>query len=54
MYLDSSGGDQKEGINVQVRDRNHIIRGDGSLYDRQVFYNGITFKEAILDYALRT
>ncbi|XP_010468134.1 PREDICTED: uncharacterized protein LOC104748149 [Camelina sativa] len=29
-----------------------IVRGDGSMYKGQSFYNGIAFKECVLDYAL--
>lgn len=29
-------------------------RGDGRLHYRQTFYSGVAFKEAVLDYALRT
>ncbi|XP_010501437.1 PREDICTED: uncharacterized protein LOC104778687 [Camelina sativa] len=29
-----------------------IVRGDGSMYKGQNFYNGIAFKECVLDYAL--
>ncbi|CAA7045729.1 unnamed protein product [Microthlaspi erraticum] len=32
----------------------HITRGDGHLYDNQTFFNGVAFKDRVLDYALRT
>lgn len=31
-----------------------IKRGDGMLYKKQTFFNGVAFKECFLDYALRT
>ncbi|CAA7062170.1 unnamed protein product [Microthlaspi erraticum] len=31
-----------------------ISRGDGHLYKDQTFFNGVAFKESVLDYALRT
>ncbi|CAA7014487.1 unnamed protein product [Microthlaspi erraticum] len=31
-----------------------ISRGDGHLYKDQTFFNGVAFKERVLDYALRT
>ncbi|CAA7036196.1 unnamed protein product [Microthlaspi erraticum] len=31
-----------------------ISRGDGSLYKDQTFFNGVAFKESVLDYALKT
>ncbi|XP_010424482.1 PREDICTED: uncharacterized protein LOC104709596 [Camelina sativa] len=32
----------------------HIRRGDGHLYDKQTFFSGVAFKEAVTDYVLRT
>ncbi|XP_020877161.1 uncharacterized protein LOC110227408 [Arabidopsis lyrata subsp. lyrata] len=32
----------------------HIRRGDGHLYPNQTFFSGVAFKEAVVDYALRT
>lgn len=48
--------DDEEGNQVQrtVYRLNNISRGNGLLYEGQVFINGIAFKEAVLDYALRS
>ncbi|XP_020881814.1 uncharacterized protein LOC110228506 [Arabidopsis lyrata subsp. lyrata] len=32
----------------------HVRRGDGHLYSKQSFFSGVAFKEAVVDYALRT
>ncbi|CAE6013168.1 unnamed protein product [Arabidopsis arenosa] len=32
----------------------HDAHGDGYLYQKQTFFSGVTFKEAVVDYALRT
>ncbi|XP_024011405.1 uncharacterized protein LOC112086665 [Eutrema salsugineum] len=36
------------------REQTHIRHGDGRLYKHQTFFNGVAFKECVLDYALRT
>ncbi|XP_024010379.1 uncharacterized protein LOC112085398 [Eutrema salsugineum] len=46
--------DEEEAAQRKARRRDHIRRGNGSLYLGQVFISGIAFKEGVLDYALKT
>ncbi|XP_024013975.1 uncharacterized protein LOC112088051 [Eutrema salsugineum] len=46
--------DEEEAAQRKARRRDHIRRGNGSLYLGQVFISGIAFKEGFLDYALKT
>ncbi|XP_024010115.1 uncharacterized protein LOC112085211 [Eutrema salsugineum] len=48
-----SESDEDEAVRTRRR-HNTIRRGDGRLYEGQIFMNGIAFKEVVLDYALRT
>lgn len=45
-----------EDVEVVPANRRHQIRrrGDGTLHYQQVFYSGVAFKEAVLDYALKS
>lgn len=46
--------DNEEPEAAREREHVHIRRGDGRLYPKQTFFNGVAFKECVLDYALRT
>ncbi|KAL1219529.1 hypothetical protein V5N11_021595 [Cardamine amara subsp. amara] len=50
VYHESDNDDEE----VDVAVRSDIRHGDGILYKNQKFYNGVAFKEAVLDYTLRT
>ncbi|XP_023644226.1 uncharacterized protein LOC111832118 [Capsella rubella] len=52
--IPESDSDEEEEDVPGMRCRNEIRRGDGNLYKNQIFYNKIAFKEAVLDYSLRT
>lgn len=55
VYPDTESDDDEEGeVQRTVRKRNNIVRGDGKLFEGQVFSTGLAFKEAVLDYALKT
>ncbi|CAE5960458.1 unnamed protein product [Arabidopsis arenosa] len=51
VYPESDGEDNADG---PERVHTHIRRGDGHLYPKQTFFSGVAFKEAVVDYALRT
>ncbi|CAH8271792.1 unnamed protein product [Arabidopsis lyrata] len=46
--------DAEENGDGPERVHTHIRRGDGHLYHKQTFFSGVAFKEAVVDYALRT
>ncbi|KAG7572918.1 hypothetical protein ISN44_As09g012580 [Arabidopsis suecica] len=46
--------DDEENADGSGRFDTHIRRGDGFLYHKQSFFSGVAFKEAVVDYALRT
>lgn len=46
--------EEEEDPEAPQRMRTHIRRGDGHLYRDQTFFNGVAFKDRVLDYALRT
>ncbi|XP_020877753.1 uncharacterized protein LOC110227560 [Arabidopsis lyrata subsp. lyrata] len=46
--------DAEENGDGPERFHTHIRRGDGHLYQKQTFFSGDAFKEAVTDYALRT
>ncbi|KAG7582076.1 Zinc finger SWIM-type [Arabidopsis suecica] len=46
--------DAEENGDGPERFHTHIRRGDGHLYPKQTFFSGVAFKEAVVDYALRT
>ncbi|XP_024013321.1 uncharacterized protein LOC112087606 [Eutrema salsugineum] len=46
--------DEGDEVKRTAKRRNNIPRGNGNLYFGQVFMNGIAFKEAVLDHALKT
>ncbi|XP_024014025.1 uncharacterized protein LOC112088102 [Eutrema salsugineum] len=50
VYPDTEDDEEQQ----SARRRNNIRRGDGNLYLDKVFISGIAFKEAVLDYALKT
>ncbi|XP_019093201.1 PREDICTED: uncharacterized protein LOC109129426 [Camelina sativa] len=52
VYLESDDEDEERDRSGAARRGCGIVRGDGSMYKRQSFYNGIAFKECVLDYAL--
>ena len=47
-------GEEQQMKRQRTRERYRIRRGDGNLFEGQVFFNGVAFKEAVLDYALKT
>ncbi|KAL1209743.1 hypothetical protein V5N11_004897 [Cardamine amara subsp. amara] len=50
-----SDEDSEEEVEVVANRREHIRRRrDGNLHLGQVFYSGLAFKEAVLDYTLKT
>ncbi|KAG7646718.1 hypothetical protein ISN45_At01g018280 [Arabidopsis thaliana x Arabidopsis arenosa] len=48
VYPESDGEGADDSSDIHVR------RGDGFLYQKQSFFSGVAFKEAVIDYALRT
>ncbi|KAL9293313.1 hypothetical protein AtEden1_Chr3g0191651 [Arabidopsis thaliana] len=46
--------DREENDEDEARFQTHLRRGDGHLYEKQTFFSGVAFKEAVVDYALRT
>lgn len=38
----------------RTRDCDRVRRSDGNLFEGQLFFNGVAFKEAVVDYALKT
>ncbi|XP_010445515.1 PREDICTED: uncharacterized protein LOC104728189 [Camelina sativa] len=52
VYPESDDEDEERVRSGAARRGTPIVRGDGSMYKGQSFYNGITFKECVLDYAL--
>ncbi|XP_048596246.1 uncharacterized protein LOC125578022 [Brassica napus] len=54
VYPDTESDDEEEEVQRTVRKRNNIVRGEGNLFEGQVFSTGLAFKEAVLDYALKT
>jgi len=46
-------GNKSEKVSKQ-KSSNPVRRGNGILYKDQRFFNGVAFKECVLDYALRT
>lgn len=46
-------GNEGEKVSKQ-KSKNYVRRGNGVLYKDQIFFNGVAFKECILDYALKT
>ena len=55
-YPETEDDEEEEGKEIQRKRyrRSDIRRGDGDLYEGQVFISGIAFKEAVVDYALKT
>ncbi|XP_033136844.1 uncharacterized protein LOC103839506 [Brassica rapa] len=53
-----SDAEEEEGQTLskkqRTRDRDRLRRSDGNLFEGQLFFNGVAFKEAVLDYALKT
>ncbi|XP_010501674.1 PREDICTED: uncharacterized protein LOC104778971 [Camelina sativa] len=45
---------EDDGDDGPVRARTNIRRGNGELFYKQAFFNGVAFKEAVLDYVLKT
>ncbi|XP_056847331.1 uncharacterized protein LOC108820195 [Raphanus sativus] len=52
--IPESDDEQEKGCKKKPADVTHIKRGDGRLYQKQTFVNGVGFKDCVLDYALRT
>ncbi|KFK26847.1 hypothetical protein AALP_AA8G301100 [Arabis alpina] len=56
--VSDSDSDEEEDDEVRERAqeiaRTYISRGDGSLYKKQKFINGVAFKETVVDYVVRT
>ncbi|ESQ45912.1 hypothetical protein EUTSA_v10011148mg [Eutrema salsugineum] len=50
IYPDTDDDEEQQ----RSKRRHNMRRGDGHLYLHKVFISGIAFKEAVLDYALRT
>ncbi|XP_010418869.1 PREDICTED: uncharacterized protein LOC104704490 [Camelina sativa] len=45
---------EDDGDDGPVRARTNMRRGNGELFYKQAFFNGVAFKEAVLDYVLKT
>lgn len=52
--IPESDDEQEKDCKKKPADVTHIKRGDGRLYQKQTFVNGVGFKDCVLDYALRT
>ncbi|XP_020890951.1 uncharacterized protein LOC110230940, partial [Arabidopsis lyrata subsp. lyrata] len=46
--------DTEDNDDDPARFHTHVRRGDGHLYPKQSFFSGVAFKEAVVDYALRS
>ncbi|KAL9308212.1 hypothetical protein AtEden1_Chr1g0037621 [Arabidopsis thaliana] len=46
--------DIEENDEDEARFQTHLRRGYGHLYEKQTFFSCVAFKEAVVDYALRT
>ncbi|XP_024003759.1 uncharacterized protein LOC112081450 [Eutrema salsugineum] len=53
-YPETEFGGEGDEAQRTAKRRNNVPRGNGNLYLGQIFMNGIAFKEAVLDHALKT
>uniref|UniRef100_A0A0D2ZTI9 MULE transposase domain-containing protein n=1 Tax=Brassica oleracea var. oleracea TaxID=109376 RepID=A0A0D2ZTI9_BRAOL len=47
-------GEEQQMNRQRTRERYRIRRGDGNLFEGQVFFNAVAFEEAVLDYCLKS
>ncbi|ESQ38821.1 hypothetical protein EUTSA_v10022508mg, partial [Eutrema salsugineum] len=53
-FPESDDDDEGEAAPTRPRPRTSFSRGNERLYLNQAFFNGVDFKESVLDYALST
>ncbi|XP_013594896.1 PREDICTED: uncharacterized protein LOC106303080 [Brassica oleracea var. oleracea] len=52
--IPESDDEEEKGCKKKPPEVTHIKRGDGSLYKKHTFVNGVGFKDCVLNYALKT